>query len=194
MLIRSVDAVSCSLRQAHNYQRTRSGMANSRTGVKAALPSRNIRQNARRNRETIAKLRPSMIETKAVGTQPDIASQPRGSLHQPPLVSVVIPAYNAASYITATLDSAFAQTLSDYEIIVVNDGSPDTPLLEEALQPYLGKIRYIKQENRGPSNARNTGIQASRGKYVAFLDSDYEHQKAQLDLLNTTGDLGRLFR
>ena len=147
-------------------------MANSRTGVKAALRSRNIRQNARRNRETIAKLRPSMIETKAVGTQPDIASQPRGSLHQPPLVSVVIPAYNAASYITATLDSAFAQTLSDYEIIVVNDGSPDTPLLEEALQPYLGKIRYIKQENRGPSNARNTGIQASRGKYVAFLDSD----------------------
>jgi len=54
----------------------------------------------------------------------------------------------------------------------VNDGSPDTPLLEEALQPYLGRIRYIKQENRGPSNARNTGIQASRGKYVAFLDSD----------------------
>jgi hypothetical protein len=81
-----------------------------------------------------------MTETKAVGTQPDIASQPRGSLHQPPLLSVVIPAYNAAGYIPATLDSAFAQTLSNYEIIVVNDGSPDTPLLEEALQPYLGKI------------------------------------------------------
>ena len=112
-----------------------------------------------------------MTETKAVGTQPDIASPPRRSLHQP-LVSVVIPAYNAAGYIPATLDSAFAQTHSNYEIIVVNDGSPDTPLLEEALQPYLGRIRYIKQENRGPSNARNTGIRASRGKYVAFLDSD----------------------
>src|SRR5438309_10543086 len=140
-------------------------MANSRTGVKAALRSRNIRQNARRNRETIAKLRPSMIETKAVGTQPDIASQPRGSLHQPPLVSIVIPAYNAAGYIPATLDSAFAQTLSDYEIIVVNDGSPDTPPLEQALQPYVGKIRYIKQGNPRPGEARHTAMQASGCKY-----------------------------
>ena len=164
-------------------------MANSRTGVKAALRSRNIRQNARRNRETIAKLRPSMIETKAVGTQPDIASQPRGSLHQPPLVSIVIPAYNAAGYIPATLDSAFAQTLSDYEIIVVNDGSPDTPLLEEALQPYLGKIRYIKQENRGPSNARNTGIQASRGKYVWFPN----HLANQIAIFESDPALGLVY-
>jgi glycosyltransferase involved in cell wall biosynthesis len=89
-----------------------------------------------------------------------------------PLVSVVIPAYNAASFIGPTLDSVFAQTLSDYEVIVVNDGSPDTSSLERALEPLQSKIRYLKQANGGPSNARNTGIRAAVGKYVAFLDSD----------------------
>jgi glycosyltransferase involved in cell wall biosynthesis len=89
-----------------------------------------------------------------------------------PLVSVVIPAYNAAPYIGGTLDSVFAQTFTDYEVLVVNDGSPDTAAMEVALQPYQSRIRYLKQENRGPSSARNTGIQSASGKYVAFLDSD----------------------
>lgn len=88
------------------------------------------------------------------------------------LVSVVIPAYNAARYIAATLDSVFAQTLPAFEILLVNDGSPDTSALESALAPYQAKIRYLKQENRGPSAARNVAIQAARGKYLAFLDSD----------------------
>ncbi len=87
-------------------------------------------------------------------------------------VSVVIPAFNTAPYIAETLDSVFAQTFQDFEIIVVNDGSPDTEALERMLGPYLPRIVYLKQENRGPSGARNTGIRHARGKYLAFLDSD----------------------
>ena len=88
-----------------------------------------------------------------------------------PLVSVVIPAYNAAPYIGATVDSVFKQAFTDFEVLVINDGSPDTPALELALRPYQ-RIRYLRQENRGPSSARNAGIHAAVGKYIAFLDSD----------------------
>ena len=136
-----------------------------------------------------------MTETKAVGTQADIDS--RGSQDHAPLVSVVIPAYDAAAYIPATLDSILAQTISSYEVIVVNDGSPDTPALEKSLQPYFGKIRYIKQDNRGPSSARNTGIRAARGKYVAFLDSDDlwfpNHLANQLALFESDPSLGLVY-
>lgn len=102
------------------------------------------------------------------------------------LVSVIIPAYNAADCIAQTVNSVLAQTFTQYEIIIVNDGSPDTPQLERNLAPYLGRIRYIKQENCGPSGARNRGILEARGRYVAFLDSDDYwlpcHLKAQLQL------------
>lgn len=104
-----------------------------------------------------------------------------------PLVSVVIPAYNAHRYIARTLNSVLAQTYSNLEILLVNDGSPDTELLEEALQPFFPKIRYIKQENRGPSGARNRAIRDARGVYVAFLDSDDtwlpHHLATQVSLL-----------
>ena len=89
-----------------------------------------------------------------------------------PAVSVVIPAYNAAGHIGEALDSVFAQTFTDYELIVVNDGSPDTEDLERVLGPYLERLVYIKQENRGPSGARNTAIRKAQGTYVAMLDSD----------------------
>ena len=72
-----------------------------------------------------------------------------------PQVSVIIPAYNIAPYIIETLDSVFAQTFTDYEVIVVNDGSPDTEEFEAALQPYLDRIVYLKQENGGASLARS---------------------------------------
>jgi GT2 family glycosyltransferase len=91
---------------------------------------------------------------------------------QPPRVSVIVPAYNAAGHIGAALESVLAQTLPDFEIIVINDGSPDTAKLLEALRPYRDRIRYVEQPNQGPSAARNTGIQAAAGAYVAFLDSD----------------------
>jgi glycosyltransferase involved in cell wall biosynthesis len=91
---------------------------------------------------------------------------------KPPLVSVVIPAYEAARYIAATLDSVLGQTFTGYEIIVVNDGSPDTQELEAALAPYRSLITYVLQENQGPAGARNTGIRMARGEYVALLDAD----------------------
>lgn len=87
-------------------------------------------------------------------------------------VSVIIPAYNAAPYIKDTLDSVFAQTYQSFQIIVVNDGSPDTAALEELLLPYRDRILYIKQENRGLSGARNTGLRAVTGGMVALLDAD----------------------
>lgn len=106
-----------------------------------------------------------------------------------PAVSVIIPAYNVARYIVETLDSAFAQTFNDFEIIVVNDGSPDTAELENVLHPYLDKIIYIVQENRGAAIARNTAIRHASGKYLAFLDGDDiwhpQHLETQIRFLES---------
>jgi glycosyltransferase involved in cell wall biosynthesis len=89
-----------------------------------------------------------------------------------PLVSVVIPAYKAAAYISETLQSVFSQTYPNFEVILINDGSPDTPELERAIAPFRDCLLYIQQENHGPSAARNAGIRRARGEYVAFLDAD----------------------
>src|SRR5215469_13878045 len=89
-----------------------------------------------------------------------------------PSVSIIIPAYNAAPYIKETLESVFAQTYRNFEVIVVNDGSPDTPALEKVLAPYRANIVYLQQENRGLAGARNTGIRAATGDLVALLDAD----------------------
>ncbi len=89
-----------------------------------------------------------------------------------PAVSVIIPAYNTSQYIREALDSVFAQTFKDYEIIVINDGSPDTERLEQILCDYQDRIVYLKKENGGVASARNAGIRLARGKYLAMLDSD----------------------
>jgi glycosyltransferase involved in cell wall biosynthesis len=89
-----------------------------------------------------------------------------------PLVSVVIPAYQCAQYIAQAVASVFDQSFKNLELIVVNDGSPDTTLLESELERFRQRIRYLKQPTRGPSAARNVGILEARGKYVAFLDGD----------------------
>lgn len=89
-----------------------------------------------------------------------------------PSVSVIIPAYNAAKYIGEALDSVLAQTFTSYEIIVINDGSPDTDKLERELDAYSANIRYLKQENQGAAAARNAGLRAATGEFVAFLDAD----------------------
>lgn len=104
------------------------------------------------------------------------------------LVSVIIPVYGTASYVAQTLDSVLGQTYTHYEIIVVNDGSPDSALLETVIEPYRHRITYIVQENRGSSAARNTALKVARGDYVAILDSDdYWHPEylaSQLSVLN----------
>src|SRR5258705_13769750 len=88
------------------------------------------------------------------------------------LVSVVIPAFNVGDFIAQALDSVLAQKYRHFEIVVVNDGSPDTPVLEAALAPYRDRITYISQENAGPSAARNAGVERCRGDLIAFLDGD----------------------
>lgn len=88
-----------------------------------------------------------------------------------PTISVVIPVYNVERYIRETLDSVFAQTLQDFEIIIVDDESPDRSI--EICQSYQDpRIRIVHQKNRGLAGARNTGIRNSCGKYIALLDSD----------------------
>ena len=89
-----------------------------------------------------------------------------------PSVSVVIPAYNVAPFIAETLNSVFAQTFTSFEVILVDDGSPDGEELTRALDPYLDRVRYVRQENLGAGAARNRGIREARGEFVAFLDSD----------------------
>lgn len=88
----------------------------------------------------------------------------------PPRVSVIIPAYNVAPFIGETLDSLFRQTYTDFEAIVVDDGSTDE--LAESLKPYKERIRCLKQPNSGPSAARNAGIASSTGTFIALLDGD----------------------
>lgn len=93
-------------------------------------------------------------------------------VNEAPLVSVVVPAYNAAAFVCETLDSVLAQTVKNYEIIVVNDGSPDTLLLETRLENYFENIVYIKQKNGGTASARNAAVLEARGEFLAFLDAD----------------------
>lgn len=105
-----------------------------------------------------------------------------------PAVSVIIPSYNTASLIAACLDSVFAQTFRDFQAIVVNDGSPDTPLLEKALVPYRDKIVYVVQQNKRAAGARNTAIHRAESEYLAFLDSDDswlpEHLATQMNMFS----------
>ena len=88
-----------------------------------------------------------------------------------PLVSIVIPAYNAAAYVGRAIKTALSQTHQRIEIIVVDDGSRDDT--GEVVRSFRdSRITYIAQENRGQGAARNRGIRVSKGKYVTFLDAD----------------------
>lgn len=87
-----------------------------------------------------------------------------------PKVSVIIPTYNCAEYISDAIDSVLKQTYSDYEIFVVDDGSTDKT--KEVLKKYNNIIKYFYQDNQGPGIARNRAIENSTGEYIAFLDAD----------------------
>lgn len=87
-----------------------------------------------------------------------------------PIVSVVVPTYNAAAYIGMAIDSVLAQSFKDVEVIVVDDGSVDDTAA--VMSRYGPPIRYLRQENSGVAAARNRGIKESSGRYVAFLDAD----------------------
>jgi GT2 family glycosyltransferase len=95
-----------------------------------------------------------------------------GSSRNTPALTVVIPAYNSARYISQALDSVQAQTFTGYEVIVVNDGSDDREELESIINSHPLPIIYISQENKGVSAARNAAIKIARGEFYAQLDAD----------------------
>jgi hypothetical protein len=100
-----------------------------------------------------------------------------------PRVSVVIPAYNAASVLPRALDSVCAQSTNEWELIVVDDGSTDaTPAVLADYSRRLGsRMRVVRQTNRGASAARNAGIDIAEGEFVAFHDADDEMQPTKLE-------------
>lgn len=94
-------------------------------------------------------------------------------MKQKPLVSIIIPAYNAVQWVGRAIESALAQDWPRTEIIVVNDGSTDAT--EDVCLRYKENIRYLRQSNYGVSAARNAGIQIARGEFIGFLDADDEY-------------------
>lgn len=109
-----------------------------------------------------------------------------------PQVSIAIPTYNRAGYLVEALESALSQTYPAIELIVVNDGSTDET--EKVLQPYMKRIRYIRQENRGWAEAKNRGLEASTGEFLCILDDDDRLHPMkvtkQLEMFQKNPDLG----
>lgn len=112
-----------------------------------------------------------------------------------PEVSVIVPAYNAEHTLEATLDSILAQTFTDFEVLVVDDGSSDSTarIASDAGPP----VTCLSKPNGGVASARNHGLATARGRYIAFLDADdlWEPEKLarQVELLRTRTDVGACF-
>jgi glycosyltransferase involved in cell wall biosynthesis len=106
-----------------------------------------------------------------------------------PLVSVIIPAYNASSWIVETIDSVLSQDYQNIEIIVIDDGSTDDT--RNIINTFGNDVKYFYKNNGGQSSARNLALKYAKGKYVAFIDSDdlWETNKLslQVELLESTG-------
>ena len=124
----------------------------------------------------------------AGGSQYDtITGEPKRA----PLVSVVIPTYNRAAFVVKAVESVLNQTFTDYELIVVDDGSTDST--RALLNEYRDKITYIGRRNSGVSAARNAGVAVASGQWLAFLDSDDEWKPEYLQThvgrLGKTADL-----
>lgn len=103
-----------------------------------------------------------------------------------PLVSIIMPAYNAERFIEKSIESVLNQTYKNWELLIINDDSKDST--QTIIENYLKKDNRIKlynqENNRGVAEARNKGIKISRGKYIAFLDSDdlWKNNKLQLQI------------
>lgn len=90
-----------------------------------------------------------------------------------PLVSIIVPVYNVEKYLRRCVDSILAQTFTDFELILVDDGSPDNcPAICDEYAEKDSRVRVIHKENGGVSAARNSGLEISCGEYIAFCDSD----------------------
>lgn len=101
-----------------------------------------------------------------------------------PTISIVMTCYNYENYVGRSIESVLAQTFTDYELIIINDGSTDNS--DSIITSYIKdkRIHYIIQDNAGQARAKNVGIKYSRGKYIAFLDADdmWENKKLELQL------------
>lgn len=91
-------------------------------------------------------------------------------MNNEPLVSVIIPFYNNKEWLEEAIGSVLSQSYSNYEIIVINDGSKEN--MDDFLEKHRGTITFIEKRNGGPASARNMGISTANGEYIAFLDSD----------------------
>ncbi len=109
-----------------------------------------------------------------------------------PLVSIIVPVYNGSNYLREAIDSALAQTYTNTEILVVNDGSTDGGKTEAIALSYGDRIRYFRKENGGVATALNTGIREMRGEYFSWLSHDdaYLPDKilSQVEYLKKTGN------
>jgi len=113
-----------------------------------------------------------------------------------PTVSIILPTYNRAELIGDAISSVLAQSYGDFELIVVDDGSTDATA--EVVDSFRDpRIVFLQQENRGRAAARNKAIMASRGRYIAFLDSDDEYLDQKLDLqvayMDSHSDIGMVY-
>jgi glycosyltransferase involved in cell wall biosynthesis len=98
-----------------------------------------------------------------------------------PLVTVIIPTYNRSHIVTDAINSVLAQTLKNFQLIIIDDGSTDNT--RNVLATYQGKVEYFYKANGGASSARNVGLRMAKGKYVAFLDSDDIWHSERLEML-----------
>jgi glycosyltransferase involved in cell wall biosynthesis len=119
-----------------------------------------------------------------------IASFGEHDMGQPPFFSIIIPLYNRADKILATIHSVLEQTDKDFEIIIVDDGSNDRPdIVIDKIDDY--RVRLIRQTNAGGGSARNRGVWEAQGKYICFLDSDDFFLPKKLETVRKTisGDI-----
>jgi glycosyltransferase involved in cell wall biosynthesis len=139
------------------------------------------------------------VERALQNLLPEVASPPRvkqtmaSSSSMDPKISVIIPTYNRRDLVVQAIESVLAQSYADFEVVVVDDGSQDdTRSVICACED--SRVRYIYQENQGLSGARNTGINAARGEYVAFLDADDlflpGNLASQVETLASRSDVG----
>lgn len=100
-----------------------------------------------------------------------------------PAISIIMPAYNAQTFIATAINSVQRQTMADWELLIINDGSTDDTL--GAIQAYAAdtRIKVISQNNQGVSAARNRGLEEAKGDYIAFIDSDDYYEPTYLEKL-----------
>lgn len=111
-------------------------------------------------------------------------------------VSIIVPVYNTEKYLRKCLTSLVNQTLSDIEIIIVNDGSPDNSkkIVEKYLKEYPDKVKYFEQPNGGQGSARNLGLTKASGRFIGYVDSDdyvdlSMYQKMYDEAIKTDADI-----